>query len=143
MLLQICDIVKTVVSPRSWSLPPPRRDIQPACLTDLFSQIPEFCAALLQSSRSAITQLNRALTSMVRIPPSEETRRMSLYSSVSLAVDRGALFLSGRDVVSAPLLLLKARSEKRRSDSLRLWRSTSHQSAAFSIGATLSACYTV
>lgn len=108
MILQVRDIVKTVDSPGAWSLPTPREDIRPACLTDLFRQIPEFGKALLPSSRSAITQLNRALKSTVRIPPSQETRRMSLYSSVALAVDRGALFLSGHDVVSAPLRELKA-----------------------------------
>lgn len=125
MLLQVRDIVKTLDPPRVWSLPAPRRDIRPACLTDLFSQIPEFGAALLPSSRSAITQLNRALKSAVSIPPSEETRRMSLYSSVALAVDRGALFLSGHDVVSAPLRLLKARGKnaaKRLAQALEVYK---------------------
>jgi hypothetical protein len=125
MFLQVRDIVKTVESPKLWSLPTLRMDIQPACLTDLFSQIPEFGAALLPSSRSAITQLNRALKSMISIPPSEETRRMSLYSSVALAVDRGALFLSGHDIVSTPLRLLKAyrnNSTKRLAQALEVYK---------------------
>jgi hypothetical protein len=112
MLLQVRDIVRTVEPPGAWSLPPPRPDIRPACLTDLFRQIPEFGRALLPSSRSAITQLNRALKSRIYIPPSEETRRLRLYSSVALAVDRGALLLSGHDVVFNPLLALRARGNK-------------------------------
>jgi hypothetical protein len=50
---------------------------------------------------------------------------MSLYSSVALAVDRGALFLSGHDVVSAPLRELKARGEnvaKRLAQALEIYK---------------------
>jgi len=107
MLLNIAEIVSNRPLHETWRLPSPRVDLAPTCLTDLLATIPEFRHALLPAGRSAITRINRVMKAAVHIPPCEETRRMGLYSSVGLAVDRGALLLLGQDITSTPLQLLK------------------------------------
>ncbi|MBM3859834.1 MAG: hypothetical protein FJ395_09315 [Verrucomicrobia bacterium] len=108
MVLSIREIAASPPVNSAWALPPLRHDIKPACLTDLLQQIPEFQRALFPNSRRAVTQINRALKAGRFIPASDDTRRGSLYSSVALAVDRGALSLAGHDITTRAIQHLES-----------------------------------
>lgn len=93
MVLGIKEIVSIPDLDPDWVLPSLPRDIRPKCLSDLLKEIPEFQKALLPNSRWAITQINRVLRTKKFIEPCNEIKEKNLYSSVALAVDRGALLL--------------------------------------------------
>lgn len=96
MLLEIKDIVSEPDIDPNWNLPAIPKRLKLKCLSDLIKEIPEFQKALLPNSRWTITQLNRALRKNQFIAPSEETKKRNLYSSVALAIDRGALLMRGQ-----------------------------------------------
>lgn len=82
---------------------PPTFSGRPASLTDALARNNAFTAALLPHSRHAVTVLNRRLRREPPILPSATTVNRQLYSSVALAVDRGALYVRGVDVTSRPV----------------------------------------
>jgi hypothetical protein len=93
MQLNIKDIVPEPKVATDWRLSKISNKLRPKSLSDLLKDIPEFQRELLPNSRQAITQINRALRKNQFIAPSEETKKGNLYSSVALAIDRGALML--------------------------------------------------
>lgn len=106
MLLDINNIIKPTEVNSEWKLPKLSQDIRPKCLTDLLEDIPEFQRALLPNSRFTVTQINRILKTRPFIKASDYTIKNSLYSSVALAVDRGALLLFGQDIIKKPIKFL-------------------------------------
>lgn len=101
-----------------WGTPRAAAFVQPiaprraaSSLTDWLTKSPDFIDALLPKSRRALTSLNKFLTKTQRIEPCSATRDSKLYSRVALAVDRGAVHLSGADVVTRPLKYLRSRRD--------------------------------
>jgi hypothetical protein len=103
MHLEIRDIVPLCPISPNWSLPCLPRGVEHASLTNLLPNIPEIERALLPNARRAVTEINRALRQRPFIAPSHTTQALKAHWRVGLAIDRGALFLSGVDVVSRPL----------------------------------------
>lgn len=109
MQLAITDFAAPAVVGEVWHLPPPSPNLKPASLTGVLEQSPDLTRALLPRSRHVVTMINRAARAGSACPAAATTCDRKLHSVVSLAVDRGALYLSGSDVVARPLEWLAQR----------------------------------
>lgn len=81
-------------------------------LTNLLRELSDFQQALLPRSRAALTTLNRAIRDAAKAPPQRKWPPAQA-GEIGLAVDRGALFLAGCDIVSEVRYALDGMSDPR------------------------------
>ena len=107
MKIEIADIVSATNKNLDWKLPSHSEQFWQTYLTGVLRKMPEFQRALLPNSRRVITRINKTLKKSKHIEPCDEIKNKRLYSTVSLAVDRGALLLYEQNVTEKPIQYLR------------------------------------
>lgn len=98
MHIPVPSAIASPTGPGTCHIAPLGRGARHACLTDFLGSNPRFIDGLLPNSRAAITLLNRRIGKALVVGPSATTASRQLYSTVALAVDRGALYLHGHNM---------------------------------------------